>query len=247
MIGSEAELGIVPRSLEYLLECIPGHYKFKAKFFEIYKENLIDLLNNQTHTNNKPIGIYNTLLSTGVKVERVSNLESIEIQSAVQFNETFKKVNDRRKVTATARNASSSRSHSVIQIEVEGMFANVKGERIESTVMFLDLAGCENANDHLDNNTRTTTQIEMANINKSVSNFQIVIESLKNKESAPDFRSSKLTHLLKPYLTTNTKSLMITTISQEKKHLSTSKASLALTQSAGQIKIKDVKRNLSKK
>lgn len=243
MIGSDADFGVVPRSVEYLLGCLTGHYTFKAKFFEIYNECFIDLLADNSLTNSKSNVNH---ANAGTQFERDSNLKMIQIESTAQFNETLKKVNENRKVSATARNSSSSRSHAVIQIKVDGKYANEKGEKIVSSVMFLDLAGCENVNDHLDNIDRGKTQNEMKNINKSVSNFQTVIESLKKKETAPDFRSSKLTYLLKPSLTTNTKTLMITTISQETKYLSTSKASLAVAQSAGQIKIKDVKKNREK-
>lgn len=223
MIGSDADFGMIPRTVDYLLECIPNYYNFKAEFFEIYNENIIDLLNENNNTIGKPIIIYQATLKTGAKVEKVANLQSIEIESAAQFNGILKKVIDRRKNSATARNLTSSRSHAVIQIGIEGKFANANGQKIESSLIFFDLAGCENANDHLNNADRGKTQNEMVNINKSVTNFQAIIESLKRKETAPDFRSSKLTHLLKPCLTTNTKTLMITTISQETKYLSTSK------------------------
>lgn len=246
MFGNDADLGLVPRSIDYLLQCMPGYYRFKANFFEIYNENFTDLLKDEGHITSKSIAIYKTTLKTGASVEKVANLESIEIVSAEQFIETMKKVHVRRKSCATARNAGSSRSHAIIQIEVEGKYANIRGEKIESSIMFLDLAGCENGNDHLDDTGRGTAQNEMTNINKSVSSFQTVIQSLKNKEPATDFRSSKLTYLLKPCLTTNTKTLLITTISQEKKYLYTSKASLAVTRTAGQLKIKDLKRNLIK-
>lgn len=79
----------------------------------------------------------------------------------------------------------------------------------------------------------------MTNINKSVNNFRNVIESLKKKEAAPDFRSSKLTYMLKPALTTN-KTLIITTISQKNEHFSPSKNSLMLARSASEIKTNTV-------
>lgn len=245
MIGSDADAGLVPRSVEYLLECIPGGYKFEAKFYEIYNENLIDLLD-PNEKPDKPIAIHKIALANGTSVEKVVNLKSVEIVSGAHFNDLLKDINNRRKVSATARNKGSSRSHAVIEIKLEGILANEKGEKIQSNIRFLDLAGCESANDHLDNNDRAKTQSEMANINKSVNNFQTVIESLKNKEPSPDFRSSKLTYLLKTSLTMYTKTLMITTISQAKKYQSTSKASLTVTQSAGKIQIKNVTKNLIK-
>lgn len=177
-MGSKENPGMVPRGLKYLFDCIPERYEFKANFCEIYNETFIDLLK-------------------GEKIEKIVNLETIAIESPTQFSEVLQKVNDRRKKTETNRNRGSSRSHCVIQIEVKGTFANEEDRIVKSKVVFLDFAGCENSNDHLEN-IGGTTQIEMSNINKSVNNFQRVIDSLKNKDPAPDFRSSKLTHLLKP-------------------------------------------------
>lgn len=234
MTETESDLGIIPRSVEYILQAIPGHYKFFVKCFEIYNETFIDLMN-KSIKQTKSIAIS----------EHVANLQSIEIDSAERFNVTLKEAIERRQKSATSRNASSSRSHAVFQIELQGQYANAHAQIIKSNIIFLDLAGCENATDHFDDIESNKRQIEMKNINLSVSNFRTVIESLKKGDVA-DYRSSKLTHFLKPYLTQNTKTLLLTTISQETKHLSSSKETLLLAQSAGQIQIKGVKPNLHK-
>lgn len=237
MIGSEGDFGMIPRSVDFLMNIMPDRYKVKAQFCEIYNEQLTDLLNE--NSNPKP-AIHQT-----TNVAKIENLRAIGIASAAQFNKTLIKAIEGRKKSETARNPNSSRSHAVIQIEIEGKFANKENQIIHSNLLFLDLAGCENADDHLESG-RSVTQTEMTNINKSViilTSFQTVIESVKKKEKAPDFRSSKLTYLLKSSLTANTKTAIITTISQETKYLSASKASLAVARSAGQIRINNVKRN----
>lgn len=234
MTETESDLGIIPRSIDYLLQVMPGYYKFTLNCFEIYNETFIDLLMDQSTNQTKSIAIYN---------EKVTNLQSIEIDSAEKFNLTLKEAIGRRKKSATFRNSSSSRSHAVFQIELQGQYANAQNQIIKSKIIFLDLAGCENATDHFDSTESNKRQIEMKNINTSVSNFRTVIESLK-KGALGDFRSSKLTHFLKPCLTQNTKTLLLTTISQETKHLSSSKESLLLAQSASHIKINGVKKNL---
>lgn len=229
MLGSENDFGIVPRSMEFLFSRMPEGSKIKAKFFEIYNENFIDLLEGSDEIESKTIVIGTVSLKNGEKTEKVMNATEIDIQSSEQFNEVLQKVNGRRKVSETVRNSRSSRSHGIVQIEFVAKYNN--------SLMFLDLAGCENSNDHFEID-RQTRQQEMTNINKSVSNFRTVIESLKKKESAPDFRSSKLTRLLKPCLTKNSKTLIITTISQGEHHISTSRETLELAQSAGKIYIK---------
>lgn len=230
MTGSDSDFGLIQRSIEYLLHAMDGRYKFTATFFEIYNESFIDLFGNNT----KPITIQG---------EKVTNLQSIEIDSVEQFNTALKESIDRRKKSATSRNTNSSRSHAVLQIELEGLYADQHNKIIKSSIMFLDLAGCEKADDHINNAEGSQRQTEMTNINQSVGNVRNVIESLKKGEVA-DFRSSKLTHLLKPCLTQNTKTLLLATISQETKYLSSSKETLRLAKSAGHIQIKGVKKNL---
>lgn len=242
MMGGKLDSGLICRSVRFFLQSMPDYYKLKANFCEVYNEQLNDLLK-ENSPDSKPISIYSSIGVTGAKVEKVTGLLTIEIESDSHFNRTLEKVNERRKMSATARNSTSSRSHAVIEFEIEGQFVNSDDQKIVSRLMFFDLAGCENTNDHLQHMSSGNTQNEMTNINKSINNFQTVIESLKNGDPAPDFRSSKLTRLLKPCLTTNTKTLMITTISQERKYLSAARSSLAVTQSAGQIKINGVKKN----
>lgn len=234
MTKTESDLGIIPRSIEYLLQAMPGHYEFIANCFEIYNETFIDLLIDKKTIQSKPITICN-----GQPV----NVQTFEIDSTEKFNATLKEVIQRRQVSATERNASSSRSHAVFRIELKGKYANDQNQIINSNIIFLDLAGCENATDHFDNIKGNQRQIEMKNINQSVSNFRTVIESLKKGEVC-DFRSSKLSHFLRPCLTQNTKTLILTTISQQTKHLSSSKESLLLAESAGRIQIKGLKKNL---
>lgn len=233
MLGSGTDYGIVPKSIEWLFDHMPDESNFNAEFFEIYNENFIDLLKEIHHPEQKPIDI-KTTMKNGENTEAVVNATKINIGSFGQFIEVLQMVSRRRKVSETVRNTRSSRSHFVVQIEFMA--------KLDKKVMFVDLAGCENSNDHLETD-RQMRQTEMSNINKSVSNFRSVIESLKKNETAPDFRSSKLTRLLKPCLTKNTKTMIVTTISQNNHHISTSKESLELAQAAGKIRIKDAKKN----
>lgn len=239
--GGERDYGLIPRSVDYLMKIMPGHYEFEAQFCEVYNECFVDLLNENSQV--KP-GICETGHENGVKIHKVANLNSITVESVAEFDQMLMKAVDRRTVAETGRNKNSSRSHFVTQIGIKGKFANDSNKTINSNLFFFDLAGSENDNDRLVGGQ--ATQSETRNINKSITHFHTVIESLKRKELAPDFRSAKLTHLLKTSLTTNTKTAMIVTVSQETKYLSASKAALAIAQSASQIKINDVKRNMTR-
>lgn len=207
MLGSNYDFGIVQRSIEFVFKKISDANQVKAIFFEIYNETLVDLLitstkPNTNQTESKPITI-SAINENGKITDKIVKATEINIQSSEHFNEVLQKVNERRSVSSTERNAQSSRSHAVIQIESSTKFGN--------KLTFSDL------------------------------NLILVIESLKKNETIPDFQSSKLTRILKPFLkpflTGKAKTVIITTISQDAQYFSTSKQSLELTQSAGEIRI----------
>lgn len=231
MYRSTADCGIIPRSIEFLLKNGRSHVDLHCSIFEIYNETFIDLLRYTGEAVDKPVCLM---------MDQISNVKEVCIESITHFNEVLKEANDRRKIASTQRNHGSSRSHAIVRLRLSGT-SNEKN--FESTLMLLDLAGTENANDHLDEAGRDKRIAEMGKINKSVSRLRAVIEDLKKGETDTDFRSSKLTHLLKPCLTKNTNTLLITTISPEVKYLSASKESLGLAKSAIKIKIKNVKQN----
>lgn len=230
MEGVNTDLGVVPKSVAFLLEKMDDQHKLKASFFQIYNEKLIDLLKDSKDGNEKSIGISAIPSSSGDKFERVYNGVEVEIQSFQQFRDILSEANKRRNVSATERNPTSSRSHGVVQITLE------KTRAMLSIITFLDLAGSENSNDHISGGEIDQRNTEMKNINTSLLCFRNVIESLQKKQAVADFRSSKLTHLLRPYFTQKSKSAIITTMSQETKYLFSSKASLEVGQSAAAIK-----------
>lgn len=92
-----------------------------------------------------------------VDEERAVGLKEVVVDSIDQFSNALKSAYEKRKVAATGRNANSSRSHGVIQVIL-------KSEKFESHLMMLDLAGAENATDHVDVDAIRKT--EMAKINK---------------------------------------------------------------------------------
>lgn len=232
MHGTATDPGIIPRSIDFFLNDRRSRVDLHCSFFEIYNEKFIDLLRNVGETDEKPVCIM---------ADRISNLKEVVIESIEQFKELSKIVNDRRKIASTQRNFGSSRSHAIVHLRLNG---TLDEKRFQSTFMLFDLAGTENANDHFNGADRDQRTTEMTNINRSVSGFRTVIENLKKGETVIDYRSSKLTHLLKPCLTDNTKTLLITTISQEVKYFSASKESLGLAKSAIKIQVKNVKPNI---
>lgn len=140
-VGSKDDFGIVIRSMEFLFNHKPDASQVNAIFFEIYNETLVDLLKSPNQSESKPIGI-SAASQHGQITDVVINATKFDIQSSAQFDEVLRKVHAGRTVSATARNSYSSRSHFVVQIEFVVKFGN--------KLTFLDLAGCENSNDHLE-------------------------------------------------------------------------------------------------
>lgn len=240
MEGCEADPGIILNSIMFLInEKQKFPLEINCSLAEIYNEKLNDLLLGEHETTSKPISICQKISISGSTENRLTNSKEVCIQSIDQFKDVFESANKRRKVAATQRNNGSSRSHAVIQVTLKGRKNNKK---FESNLLICDLAGSENAGDHLTGGQPTMRSMEMNNINKSLSAFGTVIENLKKKEVA-DYRSSLLTQLLKPSLSSNTKTLIITTVSQDVIYLGSSKHSLCLANAARKIKITDVKPN----
>lgn len=125
MFGSISDCGVIPRSIEFLFSNMPSQFQVKASVMEIYNETLNDLLNEPKTLSN-------------------SKFEKIVVESPQQFLNVLEKVKNKRKHSATSRNAFSSRSHAIIQLEVNGRTAE---KTITSQIMFFDLAGCENLNE----------------------------------------------------------------------------------------------------
>lgn len=220
MHGIDTEPGIVPNAIKLLTE--NRELKIHCSFYEIYNNKIADLLEGN-----------GSQVDVGTNLGRVKNLKEVHIQSIDQFQEVFASANANRKVAATNRNNYSSRSHAAIQVRLNCVINN---KNVESNLILFDMAGSENAVDHSDGSSKEKRSEEMSNINTSVVTFGTMVDSLKNG-SFVDYRSSKLTLMLKPYFTTNFKTLIITTISQESKYYSVSKNSLSLAASAIKIKM----------
>lgn len=136
----------------------------------------------------------------------VSDLSEHAVTSYEEFVRLLKNGCSRRAVAATASNANSSRSHSIIQMCCTRIRGN---ESFSSKLFFVDLAGSERACQ-----TKGIRQQEGSNINKSLLALGNCINSLgeSNKGFVP-YRDSKLTRLLKDSLGGNSKTVLIVCIS----------------------------------
>ncbi|KAM7384746.1 hypothetical protein PAMA_011887 [Pampus argenteus] len=205
--------GVIPRAVKQIfraaekLESQGWEFTFTASFVEIYNETLRDLLytgkasKRPEHEIRKSSN--NEVSITNLTYEKVSNEDQVLGLIAL--------ANQNRSTAQTAQNDRSSRSHSVFQLDIEGVNAG-RDVKCKSTLCLVDLAGSERM---VKSQSQGERFKEMTAINGSLSNLGIVIAALANKESYVPYRNSKLTYLLQGCLGGNSKTLMFVNIAPE--------------------------------
>ena len=207
--------GLLPRSLEFMFDCIKKEIKrsagieflVKASFLEIYNEQINDLLSPD---------MKNLLVredeKKGVYVEGSCEETVMGLQEAIEI---FERGIRNRHVGATLMNKESSRSHSIFTITIESKEKqdNIWNYRC-SRFNIIDLAGSERQKLTGAAGGRLK---EAGMINKSLSTLGNVINSLvelaEGKSRHVHYRDSKLTFLLKDSLGGNSKTCIIANIS----------------------------------
>ena len=211
MLGGKGEdRGLIPRSMEQIFAS-QAQLKSKgmttaitATLLEIYNEDIRDLLAD---------GSLDGKIEYKIKHDddgntHVTNLNAVEVHSALEVEELMSQANAARAVAKTNMNDRSSRSHMVMRLCLDGV--NEAGENIHGALNLIDLAGSE----RLKTTGATGDRLKEAQaINKSLSSLGDVIFSLANKDKHVPFRNSKLTYLLKNSLGGDSKTLMLVNVS----------------------------------
>ncbi len=199
MLGTEDEEGIMVLTLKELFYKIAFYsaereYKVKLWYIEIYNENIRDLLSN--------LDEYLDLREDPNKGISISNISELNVTSCKDIMQLLKKGNKNRTQEATNANETSSRSHAILQVQVEykdrvttGLEAEIKVGKLS----LIDLAGSERASATQNRGIRL---IEGANINRSLLTLGNCINALceaneKGTKPYVPYRDSKLTRLLK--------------------------------------------------
>ncbi|CAH2080170.1 unnamed protein product [Thlaspi arvense] len=192
-INSEEDWGVNYRALNDLFHLTQSSqntvmYEVGVQMVEIYNEQVRDLLSDDV-----PDASMHCVRST----EDVLELMDIGLMN--------------RAVGATALNAKSSRSHSVLSVHVRGV--DVKTDSIlRGSLHLVDLAGSE----RVDRSEVTGDRLrEAQHINKSLSALGDVIFALAHKNPHVPYRNSKLTQVLQNSLGGQAKTLMFVQINPD--------------------------------
>lgn len=203
-------------------------------YLEIYNETIRDLL----EPSNKQLVLREDV---DHKIS-VSNLSSHKPENVEAVMDMILQGNQNRTVSPTEANATSSRSHAVLQINVvqKGRTASISESHTFATLSIIDLAGSERASATKNRGDRL---LEGANINKSLLALGNCINALcdpRRRNHVP-YRDSKLTRLLKFSLGGNCKTVMIVCVSPSSKHYDETLNTLKYADRAKKIKTKVIR------
>ncbi|KAI0532746.1 kinesin motor domain-containing protein [Xylaria digitata] len=241
--GTPQMPGIIFLTMQELFEKINDcsdekHTEISLSYLEIYNETIRDLL--------VPGGSKQGLMlredsNQAVTVQGLTSLHPKDVQEVMDM---IVLGNEYRTVSPTDANATSSRSHAVLQINIamKDRNAAVNEPHTMATLSIIDLAGSERASATKNRGERL---IEGANINKSLLALGSCINALcdPRKKSHVPYRNSKLTRLLKFSLGGNCKTVMIVCVSPSSAHFDETQNTLRYANRAKNIQTK-VTRNV---
>ncbi|BGP12111.1 Kinesin-like protein kip2 [Rhodosporidiobolus nylandii] len=232
MMGSPSEPGIIPLAIDELFEGIHKQnthrtYSLRVSFLEIYNEQLRDLLSPPSSTSapQKPPEIVESGL--------VKNLTERAVSLPSEVLEVLKEGEQRRRVGATDWNERSSRSHCVFIVTIESMTKSASGgDSRTSKLNLIDLAGSESATGQEDRRK------EGSFINRSLLTLGTVIAKLTDASSSTahiPYRDSKLTRLLQPALSGNSRVAVVCTVSPDAEQATETLSTLKFARRAKQV------------
>ena len=267
MMGTDSQPGITPRAIQRLFKLISENSQSKTgmmfmvrmSFVELYHKDFRDLLEGSDAVTrkggrsirgkrldedavrakidvreNSARGVY----LTGSRTLRTPVTCAEEVMSLIKFGQRA------RAVGCTNLNEHSSRSHSILTLDVESKISGTSSNTVCMGKMHLvDLAGSERLSM---SGAEGVTLKETASINSSLAILGNVLSALSSYHTSSGskiggrppvipYRHSKLTHLLKDSLGGNSKTIMLTTVRCPKAFYQQTKTSLMYSSRAKKI------------
>ena len=235
--------GILPKSVSYLFEQLKSRvmnegikYQVKVSYMQIYNEIINDLLRERIILDDldDPDSQH-----SGLKIREYSEIQAdtrsggsnkkheIFVSGLSEFradnaDDVYKLLllgSNNRSTRSTECNASSSRSHAILQLsfEIEKQIGDGQTVINHSKLNFVDLAGSEKIISLGDDKDPKHLK-ELTSINKSLSSLGNVIASLAKGRPHIPYRDSKLTRLLQDSLSGNTRTLLIACVAPTSAH-----------------------------
>ena len=240
--GTAQQPGIIFMTMQELFEKLgevqaEKESEITLSYLEIYNETIRDLLN-------PGVGGKGGLMlrEDAQQAVSVAGLSSHKPQNVEEVMDMVIRGNAARTQSPTEANATSSRSHAVLQVNVSLKDRNAS--TIEpvtmATLSIIDLAGSERASATKNRGERL---LEGANINKSLLALGSCINALcdPRKKNHVPYRNSKLTRLLKFSLGGNCRTVMIVCVSPSSQHYDETQNTLRYANRAKNIQTKSVR------
>lgn len=203
MSGSIESPGVNTRSLQELFEKKRERLKefqddITVSVMEIYNEQIRDLLIQDGSSTNLQV-------RQGPNGNFVPGLTQVPVQTLDEVLDLIQIGNKYRSTHATDMNEHSSRSHSILSVQLTSQ--NLVTSAVSHGKVFLvDLAGSERLSKTGAEGLRLK---EAQNINRSLSALGDVIAARANKQKHVPYRNSSLTYLLQDALGGDSKTLMV--------------------------------------
>lgn len=212
MVGTKDDPGLMVLSLHRIFDLIQRNkssdeFEVTCSYLEVYNEVIYDLLEKSSG--------HLELREDPEQGIIVAGLRCIKVHSADKILELLNLGNSRRKTESTEANATSSRSHAVLEITVKRKQKNkYRNQVLRGKLALVDLAGSERASE---TNNGGQKLRDGANINRSLLALANCINALgkqhKKGLAYVPYRNSKLTRILKDGLSGNSQTVMVATIS----------------------------------
>lgn len=240
IFGYGENKGIVPKICnqfldgQTLVEDDKHSFSLSISMLEIYNEKIQDLLipiakrpkgGLKVRENNK-LGVF------------VEDLTKREVQSYAEIEEVIELGNKHKTLGATLMNATSSRAHTIITLElVQREVGVIKTTQKDSVIHLVDLAGSEKV---AKTDAKGDRLKEACSINKSLTVLGIVIHQLylrsEGEKVIVSYRDSALTRILQNALGGNSITTMICAISPARDNIDETLSTLRYADQAKQIK-----------